>query len=221
MTTYSEDSVTCGSCGNIFQHYSLNSTNAFGSMDLDTRPPEMQRSTMDAWIQRCPSCGYCSSDASVFNPDMRDVLSSPSYRAQLADESLPQLAATFACAGLLHESNGQINDAGWAYLHTAWLLDDELKTAESARWRSRAADAFLGSMKRGTPIVPQPGESEVIVVDCLRRAGRGDEALRIIDSMGVAEIPEVIRKVFTYQRGLILKKDLGCHTVGAALKHST
>lgn len=34
------------------------STNKFGSMDLDTRPPRMARDTIGSWVHECPNCGY-------------------------------------------------------------------------------------------------------------------------------------------------------------------
>jgi hypothetical protein len=80
MTTYAEETVVCGACGHAFTHGALNSTNAFGSPDLDPRPPEMQRSTMHAWIHRCPSCGYCSEDASKFDDKLQPLLQSHEYR---------------------------------------------------------------------------------------------------------------------------------------------
>jgi hypothetical protein len=89
MTTFASQSVACGNCGHVFNHPTLASTYTFGSPDLDTRPPELQRSTMHAWIQRCPSCGYCSRDVAEFDHRLRPVLESAEYRSQLADLRYP------------------------------------------------------------------------------------------------------------------------------------
>lgn len=107
MTTFSTATVTCGACGSNFQHNVLASTNRFGSMDLDARPPEMERSTMIAWVQQCPTCGYCAKDVSQFSDQQREVLNSREYRQHLADRSLPALAGRFICSGLLLSASGQ------------------------------------------------------------------------------------------------------------------
>ena len=60
MTTLDEAKKKCAVCGKISAHFEVTSTNTFGAPDLDTRPPEMMRSTMDMWVQECPSCGYLS-----------------------------------------------------------------------------------------------------------------------------------------------------------------
>ncbi len=64
MTRIFEQEVECCVCQEKSKHMIIGSTNSFGSPDLDTRPPEMKRSTLSLWIQRCPSCGYSSPDLS-------------------------------------------------------------------------------------------------------------------------------------------------------------
>ena len=150
----------------------------FGSSDLDTRPPEMKRSTMRAWIQRCPSCRYCSRQAATFDDQLRLFIDGPAHRSQLADASYPELASTFICAAMLSEAIGRRDDAGWAYLHAAWTLDDANKDDLARSWRGKAADVFLALLGEGHTFAQQPGGSEAIVTDCLRRAGCGTEAPR-------------------------------------------
>ena len=58
MTTFLQEKLTCVICGSTSKHEMLGSTNTYGSPDLDLRPPEMHRSTMDYWVQECPFCGY-------------------------------------------------------------------------------------------------------------------------------------------------------------------
>lgn len=130
MTTFASQSVACGKCGHVFNHPTLASTYTFGSPDLDTRPPELQRSTMHAWIQRCPFCGYCSRDVAEFDHRLRPVLESTEYRSQLTDAVYPELTSIFICAGMLAEAAGRQADAGWAYLHAAWTLDDAKSSPE-------------------------------------------------------------------------------------------
>ena len=64
MTTIGKISAECVICGKESEHTSITSSNAMGSPDLDLRPPEMQRSTMEWWLQECPACGYVAPDIS-------------------------------------------------------------------------------------------------------------------------------------------------------------
>jgi hypothetical protein len=142
MTTFASTTITCGACGHNFAHDDLSSTNRFGSMDLDLRPPEMERSTMQAWLQQCPNCGYSAVDASTFDPRHRAVLESPEYRQHLTNSGLPPLAAKFICAGLLAEAAGQLEEAGLSYLRSAWVMDDVMAPVDGRKWRNRACDCL-------------------------------------------------------------------------------
>ncbi len=44
MTTIYNKKITCCLCNKESEYRGIGSTNAFGSPDLDTRPPQMQRS---------------------------------------------------------------------------------------------------------------------------------------------------------------------------------
>ncbi len=218
MTTFAKETVVCGACGHVFTHQALASTNAFGSPDLDTRPPEMQRSTMRAWIQRCPSCGFCARDASKFDARFRVAMDTSCYRSQLTDARFPELASTFLCSGMLAEAVGQREDSGWCYLRAAWILDDASKDELAKLWRSKAADAFLAFLTEGQTSVQQPGAYEAIVTDCLRRAGRGDEAVSVIERGLMQACEQVIHKVLALQRKLIQRGDTARHLLQEALE---
>ncbi len=64
MTITFEIEKRCAVCGKVSKQIALMSTNAIGYSDLDMRPPEMERSTINTWIQICPSCGYRALDIS-------------------------------------------------------------------------------------------------------------------------------------------------------------
>jgi len=218
MTTYATTSVTCGACGGIFTQQILTSTNRMGSPDLDTRPPAMERSTMQTWVERCPSCGYCAHKVSKFEESDRETLNSANYRAQLADATCPTLASTFICLGMLAANSGREPDTGWAYLQAAWVLDD-FKQDELARmWRSKAADIFLAQLNAGKSFAGQPGGSEAVTVDCLRRAGRGAEAVPIIQPALSKGYEDVIQKILFYQQKLIEQGDIARHLIKDALE---
>ena len=76
------NSIRCGNCGATSEHTVLMRTNAFGSPDIDLRPPAMQRWIMDTCLQFCPACEYCAPDLSQPPADPA-VLRSEAYRAAL------------------------------------------------------------------------------------------------------------------------------------------
>ena len=81
MTTWYHQDVKCHHCGRKSQHNVLGSTNAFGSPDLDLRPPEMQRLTMEGWLQLCPHCGYCAPDLSEEEGNL-SAIEAPEYQCR-------------------------------------------------------------------------------------------------------------------------------------------
>ena len=91
---YGED-VECVICNEISNQAVIVSTNVFGSPDLDTRPPEMERSNIEYEIQRCPSCGYCSSDLSKCHENTKDIVDSQRYKTIIANDLLPEVASSF------------------------------------------------------------------------------------------------------------------------------
>lgn len=218
MTTFAKTNSTCGACGHEFSHNVLTSTNTFGSSDLDTRPPEMKRSTMGVWVESCPSCGYCAGDVEEFDERYRAVMESDAYRSQLAHTAYPALASAFICFAMLSEAADRRDDAGWAYLHAAWDLDDA-ETDDLARMcRDKAAAHFLSLLDAGRPFVNQDGASEAIVTDCLRRAGKGPRALEIADRALSHGCEDFIRQVLAFQRALIQRGDTACHRMDEAVE---
>lgn len=124
MTTLYKEKARCAVCGTETEYTCIGSTNAFGSPDLDTRPPERHRSTIFAWVQRCPECGYCGSDVSQAPSQAASVVSSPEYTRQLSDSTYPELANKFLCKALIDERSGDYAAAAWALIHAAWACDD-------------------------------------------------------------------------------------------------
>lgn len=217
MTSYSSGFVTCGACGHGHEYNRLVGTYVEGEPDLDLRPPEMHRSTMSSWIQRCPSCKYCARDVSKFDEGLRAVMKGDAYQAILNDGQLPKLASTFVCAGMLDEAAGRPGDAGWSYLHAAWVLDDHRNEELARHWRGWAADVFLALLAKGEAFA-EDGASELVASDCLRRAGRGAEALPVIDGALGRDGDEKVRKALAFERKLIALGDLSPHGIWEAEK---
>jgi ribosomal protein L37E len=106
MTTMDNISVECCVCGTKSIHLSVGSTNAFGYPELDTRPPEMERSTIYHMIQRCLSCGYCSSDLSTCLGDTEAFVKSKNYQDILSTPSIPEEAASYLASSYIISLDG-------------------------------------------------------------------------------------------------------------------
>ena len=86
MTTQNSVTIICTLCNKENEFTEIMSSNEFGSPDLDTRPPEMMRSTIFTWVQQCSRCGYCASNISINRPKAQDVIIGQEYKNQLKDQ---------------------------------------------------------------------------------------------------------------------------------------
>jgi len=82
-------------CAEKSFHMGIGSTNSFGAPDLDTRPPEMQRSTIYHWTQRCPSCGYCAADILKDTENIRELVQKTEYRNIVKNNEISETGASF------------------------------------------------------------------------------------------------------------------------------
>lgn len=218
MTTFHPETIVCGCCGHAFRTCVLGSTNAFGYCDLDMRPPEMARSTLGAQVRHCSSCGYCAVDIRQFTPELRPVIESEAYQEQLKSADRPTVASFFICAGMLRETVGDHEMAGRLFLKAAWVCDDKGRDDLARQWRSRAADQLLTALPSCDASEEGAGNLEAIIVDCLRRAGRVDKALELIQYAEGGACAPSARKVLAFQRVLIARGDTACHNAAEALK---
>jgi hypothetical protein len=204
MTTIVSGTVRCGSCGENSEHTVLMSTNAFGSSDLDLRPPPMQRSTMSAWLQLCPHCGHCAPDLRKPPADAA-VLRSPAYRAALERADVPELARRFLAYGVA-VGPVESQEAADAHLHAAWACDDASQAEQAAECRRRAAEWF----RQCKPFADDVGGVTVgaVLVDVLRRSGQfAEAAAECADLLASSAATGTLRKVLEFQQRLIAGAD--------------
>ena len=217
MTTLYLEEKRCAVCGAEHEYPGIASTNAFGSPDLDTRPPEMLRWTIVAWVQRCPKCGYCASNISKASDQAISVIRSKAYHEQLSDPSMPELANSFLCKSIIDETAGDYVSAAWSLIHAAWVCDDEAKPESAKKCRCRAANMILKARKAKQNIADQDGADVAILVDLLRRAGNFSEAMELIRRERSKIKEDVIMKILNYQEYLVDLGDTACHTIAEAI----
>lgn len=213
MTTFFHQSVTCANCRKPSEHQVLGSTNAFGSSDLDLRPPEMRRSTMRAWLQECPHCRYIASDISQPMGDL-SLIARPEYGGLLNDQQFPDLARRFLAHAFLFDASDPAT-AGLSRLHAAWVCDDSGQLEPAAECRKLAAECFA-SLKPFED--SEPGVTQgAVLVDVLRRSGSFDQATSECGELLTFRSAQgLLRQVLEYQHRLIAECDSATHTVEEA-----
>jgi hypothetical protein len=212
MTLIATETKECSVCGNESEQKTVWSTHAFGSPDLDTRPPFDERSTIDAWVEYCPHCGYCNDEISSAPEGVSDLIKSFEYQTHLKKTHLPELAKIFICKVLFHEWTNDLLPAAWAAIHAAWASDDAHDHITARQCRLRAVGLIKRSKYSGKLILgDQPGGDIALAVDLLRRAGMLDEAKTLLKSVDSSEFDEIIRCLLTFQAELIEKGDVDSH----------
>ncbi len=217
MTTEIREDLRCGLCAQESEYTIIGSTNAVGHPDLDARPPQMRRSTLFAWVQRCPACGYCATDISSPCVAAPSVVANGEYKRQLNNAAFPVLANTFLCKALLDRETGDLASATWAHIHAAWACDDAKQDVQARSCRKQAAELLTAAESEGQRICVQRGLSTAILVDLLRRAGEQEKARQVLARPLKTKVENVITKILSFQAVLLDRHDLGCHAVAEAL----
>ena len=215
MTSFAHKVYECAICGGFVECSILGSTNTFGSADLDLRPPEMMRSTMDVWLQECLNCRYVNSDVSKAVNNAKAIMETDEYKSIVNDSSIPQLARRFAQYSLLQRTD--VEASGIALIRAAWACDDEKANLLAQCFRNKAADILLKlELFEDTEEVPTLA---VMLVDVLRRSSRFEEARKLIanlTSFGTITSNPIVLSVLKYQSFLCENGDVSCHTVADA-----
>ena len=217
MTTIYEEKKRCGVCGSENKYTGIGSTNTFGSPDLDTRPPEMQRSTIYAWIQRCPDCGYCNSDVSKSRSDEPVIVKGADYQSQLNDPAYPALANSFLCKAISDRAAGNFADTTWDLIRAAWVCDDSGHAEQAKTCRQMAADMLELSQAHKQKVAGEDRAQTAILVDLLRRGGQPERAQRMLAKQAGEATQDVIERVLGFQGLLLERRDFSRHTIAEAV----
>ncbi len=208
--------LRCAVCGKENEYSVLGSTNAFGSPDLDLRPPEMERSTMYLWVMECPDCGYVSDSVEDETSIDPDFLKSPKYLLCDGIRFRDPLAGLFYKDHLISLQEGDTRGAFYALLHAAWACDDKRDRKQAVKCRSLSLP-FL------TELIENGGDDknglQVMRADIMRRAGCFDELLKEYTSVSLGD--ELLDKLLAFEQALAEKRDTACHTVREATEPDT
>lgn len=213
MTTIYNQQKKCPNCGTLNEITMIGSTNSFGAMDLDTRPPEMQRSTMMYWVESCTHCGLSLPRFSDADIKTIKYFKSAEFKQKHAAENFESLAEKFWTAYLLAKNSGEINSALGFIRCAAWASDDLKDTHGS----TRAREIYIETLSETgyDPSILSPSEplaGYLILSDMNRRISRFDEAKRLAQHV-VDHGEGFIQKVGQFVIDLSEKRDSGCYNV--------
>lgn len=213
MTTLFSETVTCNVCGTENEISTIGSTNAFGSPDLDLRPPEMQRSTMSFWVNECKGCGYVAADLS----EETDIAPNDIHQAS-RDFRESFLSAPPTALNFLQASRWAKDHYGRAMhlLRAAWVFDDKKQAENASKARALAATSLRHAL------LDEDTESQpsmrAQLIDILRRSGDYSTAIDVSDALlGDSTIDDTLRQVAVFQRDKCNAHDSACYTVAEAL----
>ena len=218
MTTIFQEDVSCGLCGCRQVVTEIGSTNSFGAMDLDTRPPEMQRSTMAYWVHECEECGFVAAEFGKSVATDAKQVATTEYRQALERVDRDRLASRFVCRALLEEAAGDLLSAGWRRLHAAWACDDAQQAEEARLQRLAALELFERARAQGQRAMKSvDGGAELLLADIARRAGEFGRAFEFC-AIGLAlrEVPAFVSGLLKFEQSLVGARDVGRHTVAEA-----
>ncbi len=176
MTTIFTRTIHCAVCGAPNDVTLIGSTNTMGPPDLDTRPAEMQRSTMPLWLQECGGCGFIARDLQRPHAGTDERLRSEAYKAQRHAE-YPELANRFLCAAMLLEGTWATAGAFWNVMAAAWACDDAGRDDLAQRCRLKAIELHAASTE---PIAKQDGVSDLVLADLLRRTSQFEKVADVV-----------------------------------------
>ena len=205
MTTIFKKTITCSVCGNKSEHREISSTNTFGSMDLDTRPPEMMRSTMSFWIEECPNCAYVSSDLEKALSIEKAFLLSKEYLEFEKQRPQSDLAVQFIKKARISTKSGEYKTAFFDYLHAAWASDDE----NDDYWQNESRKCALQLYEQFG--VDCDETLVVIKTDLLRKTRQFD---RLIDEYSHMKFKdELLNQIIEFQLLKANQQDVETYTV--------
>lgn len=215
MSAMRHDRVSCHVCGTESEHAVTLRATEEGAPDLDTRPPETLRSTMPSWVQRCPACGYCAPDLARGSTKAERVVGAAAYKALLEDATRPALANTFLASSAVLEASAAHAEAGWQAVYAAWACDDAGDDGAASECRLRAVELFAQAALSRQEVTEEPGGSDAVMADLLRRAGQFDEAVACAEAGGERASMHT-RRVLVYIASLAAREDRGAHSSAEA-----
>lgn len=169
---------------------------------------------MDLWVQSCPDCGYAADDISAADPQAASIVRSPDYKKLRSDPAVPAPARAFLCYAHLLDVLKLRSDAGWSYLHAAWVCDDTGAIDAAVCCRVRAVAVWKRGKAAGQSFGDGLPSEFALITDVYRRTGQFEHAL-VAASAGLEleDLPPALDAVLRRQLVLIQSRDAASHSL--------
>lgn len=203
--------IICAVCGKKSTQTALASTNRFGPPDLDLRPPEMERSTMEWWIQECPYCGYVAKDISNETSITKEWLKNREYFSCENQPFKSNLAQKFYKQYMIAIKDEKNEAAFHSAIYAAWACDDVQDADNAIFCRKKALELF-------EKLIIEQEEKEIFLLiraDLLRRTRQFD--LLIVEYKEEDFSEEELRKIVAFQIKKAKQQDTACYTMADVL----
>ncbi len=230
MSTFGKEIKECAICGKKHESMVIMSTNSFGSSDLDTRPPQMIRSTLPYQIELCDECGYANlSIDCLLSDETERIINGPVYRSIFLDETINRTSKAFLLAGSLYNLHEEYKIGGVFYLKAAWAFDDHNDIENAILARKKAITAFNKYLKQefteegilyrfNNDKQKEDLNIKMVIIDLLRRSESFDEAKSLAKELSKKVEDNLSKEILAFQIKLSRKKDSTCHKVSEAKK---
>ena len=228
MTEMMQIEMECSVCGKTSEQWVLLSSNKFGYQDLDTRPPEMYRSTMKTWILECPHCGYVAKNLKEELKINEEYLKSNEYKTCNDINFKSDLSKIFYKKYLIDSEKFEDKDAYFALLHCAWACDDA-KDLEKSKYIRQLAIELVDKIIKDNKNINDNVETKqdfrrksndvdnfiVMKADLLRRIGEYDQLIKDYERLTLKD--ELLNKIIKFQVEKAYEKDNKCYTLEEVL----
>ena len=205
MSAFEEQYLNCAVCGQRIQQTRIVNIGSYAAPDLDLRPAQMMRSTMDLWVWECPFCKYTArslDDKSGIDPEF---LKSEEYLHCSGLDLQSALAQQFYRLHLIRCHDQDDYGAYHAALCAAWACDD-MGDEKNAMLCRRLALTYLEKL----PLQDLDSDFTYIRMDLLRRSGRFQQLIDEYDPAAFTD--EHMRKTAAFQVEKARAQDDRCYT---------
>lgn len=212
MTLINEIEMKCSVCAKTSRQPVLLSSNQMGYQDLDTRPSEMYRHTMETWVLECPHCGYVATSLDDDLIISSDYLKSEEYKTCGGIEFQSNLAEKFYKQYLIENEKFEDIHAFFGLMHCAWACDDakDWQNSKLARQTAiRTVNKIIKSKEKDiTDLI-------VMKADLLRRTCEFDQLIKEYENFKLED--ELLDKIIRFQVEKAHEKDSSCYTLREVL----
>lgn len=197
----------CSVCGETSMYPVLMSTNCWGYPDLDFRPAEMQRSTMNTWLDECPHCGYVARNIEHELNISPEILKTDEYLTCEGKDFKNNLSKRFYRSYLISKARNDYVSAFYMLLYCVWKCDDSQD--ELAVEIRKLAVALFEKIDASND--DEKNRLQLIRADLLRRSLQFERLIEEYDDFKIED--EIMYSVIRFQLERAAKKDSACYTV--------